>query len=252
VVDPASGSYYIENLTDSIIGEAWKLFLEIHELGGFIAAFKKGFVQERIKSTSQKRDLAIATRKEVLLGTNQYPNFTEKIASELDLQVFQPADFTMENAIAETLKPYRGAQAFEALRYKTDMFSLGNKRPAVFMLTFGSLAMRRARSQFSGNFFACAGFEIIDNNGFKTVDEGVAAALASKAEFVVVCAADDDYPVIGPEIFNKIKGKANIVIAGYPKDSVDALKIAGINYFIHVKSNVLETLMEFQKMVGIA
>jgi len=252
VVDPASGSYYIDNLTDSIIGEAWKLFLEIDEMGGFIAAFKKGFVQERIKATSQKRDLAIATRKEILLGTNQYPNFSEKIASELDPQVFQPAGFTIKNAIAETLKPYRGAQAFENLRYKTDMFSLENKRPAAFMLTYGSLAMRRARSQFSGNFFACAGFEIIDNNGFKTVDEGVAAALASNAEFVVVCAADDDYPVIGPEIFNKIKGKANIVIAGYPKDSVDALKAAGIKHFIHVKSNVLETLMEFQKMVGIA
>lgn len=196
--------------------------------------------------------MAIATRKEILLGTNQYPNFTEKIASELDPQVFDPADCTMQEPIAETLKPYRGAQAFEGLRYKTDMFSLANKRPAAFMLTYGSLAMRRARSQFSGNFFACAGFEIIDNNGFKTVDEGVAAALESKAEFVVVCGSDEDYPVVGPEILNKLLGKAHLVIAGYPKDSVEALKAAGIKQFIHVKSNVLETLREFQKMVGIA
>ncbi len=251
VVDPAAGSWYIENLTDSLIGEAWKLFLEIDEMGGFIEAFKKGFVQQRISETAKKRDHAIATRREILLGTNQYPNFTENIASELDEVVFQPADFTGANAIAETLKPYRGAQAFENLRYKTDIFSLENKRPAAFMLTYGNLAMRRARSQFSGNFFACAGFEIIDNNGFKTVDEGVEAALASKAEFVVVCGADDDYPVIAPEIFAKTQGKAHVVIAGYPKESIDALNAAGIRHFIHVKSNVLETLLEFQKMIGI-
>lgn len=251
VVDPAAGSWYIENLTDSLIGEAWKLFIEIDEMGGFVDAFKKGFIQQRISETAKKRDNAIATRREILLGTNQYPNFTENIASELDEVVFQPADFTMAKAIAETLKPYRGAQSFENLRYKTDIFSLESKRPAAFMLTYGNLAMRRARSQFSGNFFACAGFEIIDNNGFKTVDEGVEAALASKAEFVVVCGADDDYPVIGPEIFAKTKGKAHVVIAGYPKDSIDALKAAGIRHFIHIKSNVLETLQEFQKMIGI-
>jgi methylmalonyl-CoA mutase len=132
------------------------------------------------------------------------------------------------------------------------MFSLENKRPAAFMLTYGNLAMRRARSQFSGNFFACAGFEIIDNNGFKTVDEGVVSALESNAEFVVVCGSDEDYPVIGPEIFAKIGGKAHVVIAGYPKDGIEVLKSAGIKHFIHIKSNVLETLKEFQKIAGIA
>ena len=52
--------------------------------------------------------------------------------------------------------------------------------------------MARARAQFSCNFFACAGIRVIDNTFFKSVEEGVEAALASKAEIVVVCSSDDD------------------------------------------------------------
>ncbi len=251
IVDPSSGSYYIENLTNSIAEEAWKLFLEVDEMGGFIQAFKKGFVQGKIKGTAHKRDMAIATRKEILLGTNQYPNFNEFILKEIKPEVFNAEDQTNEHALAETLKPYRGAMAFEALRYKTDKFALKHSRPQAFMFTYGKLAMRRARSQFSSNFFACAGFEVIDNNGFKTVDEGVKAVLNCKANIVVICAADDDYPVIAPEILKKIGEKAIVVVAGYPKNIVEELKSKGIKHFIHVKSNVLETLKEFQGLLGI-
>ena len=251
IVDPAAGSYYIENLTDSLIGEAWKLFLEIEEAGGFIETFKKGIIQQQINETAATRNQALASRKEVLIGSNQYPIFSEKLAENITESVMKPIDCTMENAIAETLKPYRGAQEFEVLRSKTDIYARENKRPAAFMFTYGSLSMRRARSQFSSNFFACAGFEVIDNNGFKTVDEGVKSYLASKAEVVVLCAADDDYPQIAPEVINKIGDNAILVIAGYPKDAIEELKSAGIKHFIHVKSNVLETLKEFQQLLGI-
>jgi methylmalonyl-CoA mutase len=252
IVDPSAGSYYIENLTNSIAEQAWKLFLQVDEMGGFIQAFKKGFVQDKIKETARKRDMDIATRKEILLGTNQYPNFNEFILKEIKPEVFHTEDQTNGHALAETLKPYRGAMAFEVLRYKTDKFALRVNRPQVFMFTYGSMAMRRGRSQFSSNFFACAGFEVIDNNGFKTVDEGVKATINSKAEIVVVCAADDDYPVIAPEIVEKIGDRAIVVVAGYPKESIDELKSIGIKHFIHLKSNVLETLREFQGLLGMA
>jgi len=251
IVDPSSGSYYIENLTNSIAEEAWKLFIEVDEMGGFIEAFKKGFVQDKINETARKRDMAIATRKEILLGTNQYPNFKEFVLKEVKAEVFHKENQSDGTPLAETLKPYRGAQAFEQLRYKMDKYALQVNRPQVFMFTFGSLAMRRARSQFSSNFFACAGFEVIDNNGFKTVDDGVDAALISKAEIIVICAADDDYPVIAPEISEKMGDKAIIVIAGYPKNYIEELQAKGIKHFIHVKSNVLETLQEFQRFLGI-
>ena len=252
IVDPGAGSYYIENLTDSLIEEGWKLFLEIDEAGGFIEAFKKGMVQQQIRESAEARDKAIASRRKILVGSNQYPNFTEHLDSHIEAHVMEPVDCSMENAFVETLKPYRGAQEFERLRSRTDGYARGHRRPAAFMFTYGSLSMRRARSQFSGNFFACAGFEVIDNNGFKTVDDGVKAALESKAEIVVICAADEDYPQIAPEILEKIGDQAIVVVAGYPKDSVDELKSKGLKHFIHVKSNVLETLQEFQQMLDIS
>jgi methylmalonyl-CoA mutase len=131
------------------------------------------------------------------------------------------------------------------------MYSLKNKRPAAFMFTYGNLAMRIARSQFSRNFFACAGYETIDNYGFKTIEDGVKAALESKAEIVVVCSADDDYPIIAPAIYEGLRNKALVVVAGYPKDSIEELRAKGIEHFIHVRANVLETLTAYQQMLGI-
>ncbi|MCK4661820.1 MAG: acyl-CoA mutase large subunit family protein [Bacteroidales bacterium] len=248
VIDPSAGSYYIEKLTDSIVEQSWKLFCEVEENGGYVEAFKKGFIQNEIKKITQKRDLNIATRKEIFLGTNQFPNFDETLKIEIPDSVIIPKSAKAENAITEPLIPYRGTQAFEILRQKTEK---SGKRPKTFMFTYGNLAMRKARATFSCNFFACAGFEVVDNSGFKTIDEGIKASIDNKADIVVICSSDDEYKEIVPEIYNKLKDKAIIVVAGYPKNIVDELKSKGIKNFIHVKSNILETLSDLQKQLGI-
>ncbi|MBN2636055.1 MAG: methylmalonyl-CoA mutase small subunit [Prolixibacteraceae bacterium] len=249
IVDPAAGSYYLESLTDSLTDQVWKLFLEIQGKGGFIAAFKEGFIQNEIKAMAVKRNANIAQRRENILGVNQFPNFTEKLAKEMDASVFQPMDLTVDGAEVETLKPYRGAQAYEALRYKTDVYSKENKRPLAFMLTIGNLAFRKARAQFSCNFFAVAGFEVIDNNGFKTIEEGVAAAKAKNADIVVICSSDDEYAQFAPEAAEKLDNEI-LVIAGNPACKAE-LEEKGITNFIHVKSNVLEDLSAYQTKLGI-
>ena len=249
IVDPSAGSYYIESLTDSLTEHAWKLFLEIQEKGGFIAAFKEGVIQDTIKTTAAKRDQNIALRRDNILGTNQFPNFAEKLPDkEIKHSVFEPVDLTVEGAKVTTLKPYRGAQAFEALRHKTDIYSINNKRPVVFMLTIGNLAMRKARAQFSCNFFAVAGFDVIDNNGFTTAEEGVAAAKAKNADIVVVCSSDDEYE-IAPKIAELLNNEI-LVIAGNPACKAE-LESKGITNFIHVRSNILEDLREYQSKLGI-
>ena len=83
VVDPAGGSYYVENLTQSIAAEAWKLFLEIEEKGGYAEAYKAGFIKERVEASAAAKDKAIATRRQTLLGANQFPNFTEVAPKEI-------------------------------------------------------------------------------------------------------------------------------------------------------------------------
>ena len=251
VADPAAGSYYIENLTDQMVQEAWKIFLEIEEKGGYIEAVKSGYIQQKVRGNAEAMDKAIATRKMSLLGTNQYPNFTERIEKYIPAEVFKPSVFTEKDAIVETLTPYRGSQAFEVLRKKTDDYSRENERPAVFMFTYGNLTMRIARAQFAGNFFAVAGFDLIDNLGFKTIDDGVQAAIESKAGIVVICSSDDEYASIAPEIYKKLKDHAIVVLAGYPKDIIEDLKQAGMKHFIHVHSNVLESLQEIQQELGI-
>ena len=242
VVDPAGGSYYIENLTASIAAEAWKLFLEIEEKGGYIKAFEAGFVAERVKASAATKDKNISTRRQILLGANQYPNFSETADAALNAAAVERAD-----SEGNKLTPYRGAMAFEALRLHVDR---SGKQPKAFMLTCGSLAMARARAQFSCNFFACAGIRVIDNTFFKSIEEGVEAALASKAEIVVVCASDDDYAEVAPKVKELLGGKAILVVAGAPACTPE-LEAQGITNFISVKSNVLDTLKFYLKEMGI-
>ena len=251
IVDAGAGSYYIEELTASIADEAWKLFLEVQEKGGFLAAAKAGFIQSEVKEMAAKRDLNVATRRENLLGVNQFPNFTERLEkAELVEEALQPTDLTADDAEIETIKPYRGAQAFEAIRVATDKYAKTNKRPLAFMLTVGNLNFRKARAQFACNFFAVAGYEVKDNNGFATVEEGVAAAKEAGADIVVICSSDEEYAEMAPAAFGALKGGAIFVVAGAPA-CTDDLKAKGIENFIHVKSNVLEELKAYQSKLGI-
>ncbi len=249
IADPAGGSYYIENLTASLAEHAWNLFLEIQDAGGFEQALRKGLIQSAITEMAAKRDQKLALRRENLLGTNQFPNFTEVAEKEFDASVFEPTDLTEEGAEIETLKLYRGAQPFERLRYKTDIFARTHKRPVAFMLPMGNLAFRKARAQFSTNFFAVAGFKVIDNLGFKSAEEGISAAREQKADIIVVCSSDDEYAEIVPQIAGKLD-KEILVVAGNPSCRSE-LEAKGIENFIHVKSNILEELKNYQEKLGI-
>jgi methylmalonyl-CoA mutase len=246
VNDPSAGSYYIEELTQQIIDETWKLFLEIDERGGYLEAFKQGFIQEKVREESSKKNEGIAQRRRVLLGTNQYPNISE----HLDHLPQKPEK--QEGQTVDVLHPYRGAMAFEALRFKTDQYALSNPRPKAWMFTYGNLAMRNARAQFAGNFFGCAGYEIVNTPGFASVEEGIAAARVAKPDVVVICSSDEEYVDNALEIYNALKGNSVVVLAGYPKELVEELKASGFDNFIHVRSNVLEELQKYQQLLGIA
>ena len=133
--DPAGGSYYIENLTASIAAQAWKLFLAVEDEGGFYASVKAGKVQEAVNASNSARHEAVARRKEILLGTNQYPNFTERAEGKQPLEGHCCCggghEHTCEKDCA-SLDASRAASEFEALRLETE---LSGKRPKAFMLT---------------------------------------------------------------------------------------------------------------------
>lgn len=183
----------------------------------------------------------MARRKEILLGTNQFPNFNEMAAEKIE-KTGCNCGCKVEGANADkALSSKRQASDFETLRLATEHAA---NRPKVFMLTIGNLAMRLARAQFSSNFFGCAGYEIIDNIGFETVEAGVKAAFDKAADVIVLCSSDDEYATFAPEAFKLIGDKAKFVVAGAPA-CMEELQAQGITNFIHVRSNVLETLQAF-------
>ena len=250
IVDPAGGSYYIENLTVSIAKQAWDLFLQVEEAGGMVKSIFDESVQNAVNASNKARHEAVSKRKEILLGTNQYPNFNElageKTPSEHKCCCGGGHNHEEEASFAK-LETSRAASEFEALRLQTEH---SGKRPKAFMLTIGNLAMRQARAQFSCNFLACAGYEVIDNLGFPTVEEGVEAAMKANADIVVICSSDDEYAEYAIPAFKAVNGRAMFIVAGAPA-CMEELKAAGIENFIHVRCNVLETLKEYNEKLGI-
>ena len=247
VVDPAAGSYFIEELTTSLAEAAWKLFLKIEDEGGYLEAVKKGTVQDDINATNNKRHDDAAKRKEFILGTNQFPNFIETSDGKSPLTCACKCGSKNEESTFKVINSSRLAADYEELRMQTEH---SGKVPTAFMLTIGNLAMRQARAQFSSNFLACAGYKIIDNLGFGTVEEGVDAALKAGANIVVLCSSDDEYANYAVPAYNYLAGRAMFIVAGAPA-CMDDLKAAGIENFIHVRCNVLETLKEYNTKLGI-
>lgn len=78
LIDPAGGSWYIESLTDQVASKAWALFQEVEKQGGIAAALQAGFPQSEVAKTAAERAKGLATRKDVLVGTNMYANMKEK------------------------------------------------------------------------------------------------------------------------------------------------------------------------------
>ncbi|MBR6978291.1 MAG: methylmalonyl-CoA mutase small subunit [Prevotella sp.] len=245
VVDPGAGSYYIEHLTNSLAQEAWKIFLQVEEDGGFLEAAKAGKIQDVINATNAKRHADAAKRKEFILGTNQFPNFIEKSDGKTPRKACCGCAEKEEGEF-KSVSSTRLAADFEDLRIHTE----NTRVPVAFMLTIGNLAMRQARAQFSCNFLACAGYKVIDNLGFKTVEEGVDAALEAGADIVVICSSDDEYAEYAIPAFKYLDGRAMFVVAGAPACMED-LKAAGIENFVHVRCNVLDTLKEYNAKLGI-
>jgi len=247
LVDVAGGSYTIEHLTDAIAQEGWKLFLAVENAGGFLAESLNGNIQNAVNASNKKRHEDTAKRKEFILGTNQFPNFTEVSEGKRPVASCACCKGDAPEGGIPALCTDRMASDFENLRFATEG---AKKQPIAFMLTIGNLAMRQARAQFSCNFLAAAGYKVIDNLGFKTVEEGVDAALAADADIVVICSSDDEYAEYAIPAYQYLNGRAMYVVAGAPACSED-LKAAGIENFINVKSNQLGTLKEYNAKLGI-
>jgi methylmalonyl-CoA mutase len=234
-VDPAGGSYYAEVLTDSIAREAWKIVKEIEAAGGFAKA--QASIRDGVARSREKKQAAVALRRRSIVGTNNYPNVNEYMLGQVD------------GGAIESNYP-RAADQFEEIRFATER---SGEKPLFLLAELGDLKMRKARSTFIRNFLGCAGFGI-KAQSFASVEEAVKGALERKAAAVVLCSSDAEYPQLAPALIGALKqagSNAPVIVAGFPQDSLEQLKAAGVADFIHIRSNAVETLRTWQARLGI-
>ncbi len=243
VADPASGSYYIESLTDSLAEKSWDLFCEVESMGGFRKAFAAGWIQEKVEISRKKKTDRASSGKGRILGTNAYPNFHELHLNQL-IASPKPEEKDTAGSTLRPIQPFRLSWPFEKLRLETER---STKTPRVLLLKYGNPAWMTARATFAGNFFACAGYEIVDRSPFKNIEDGITFASSGDFDIVVLCSSDDVYGETAPAVQKALSGLSIVVIAGLPAENIDELKEAGLEHFIHRNCNVLQTLTNFNK-----
>lgn len=234
VADASGGSYYIEALTDFLAREGWKTMQQIEARGGYRKAQAEGAIAQALAKSLAAREKAVATRRRVFVGTNQFANPAEHALDRVDLERMRAGQ--------------RGARMYEQLRLRTERHAAtGGKTPRVLLAEVGDVKMRAARSNFAANFFACAGFELTTKR-FKTAGE-IAAA---ESDLMVLCSSDPEYAALAAQLMPKLKAEGRttpVLVAGNPEDA-DALKAEGIADFIHIRCNPVETLTWWQQRLG--
>jgi methylmalonyl-CoA mutase len=181
------------------------------------------------------REKAVALRRRVLVGTNQFANPAERALGRVEA--------------AQMSETRRGATPYEEMRLRTERHAaLTGLTPRVLLAEVGDVKMRTARSNFAANFFACAGFETVTRRFRKAAE--IAAA---EGDLIVLCSANAEYAAITAELMAKLKelGRTTpVIVAGTPEDA-EKLAAKGVADFVHVRSNPVEVLTKWQERMGI-
>jgi methylmalonyl-CoA mutase len=288
VVDLAGGSWAVESLTHQLAVAAWKRFQEVESLGGLAAALATGQPQAQIAETAAARRKALVLRTDAVVGTNQYPNASEPAPETRRVDhaglkaILGPlAAAARKGAVAGTsfaalveaapgstlgemmvrgqgpevkaLERHRRAEPFEALRKAVLEFQAGHDGPQVFLANLGPVGTYMPRLDFTRGFFQVGGFQVADQDWFRTPEEAVRAALASGAPVVVAVGPDDTYPDAVPALARSLKagGVRTVLVAGLLKDQAEVFKAAGVDDFIHVRSDVHAVLAGLATTMGV-
>ena len=153
------------------------------------------------------------------------------------------------------IAPHRWSERFEALRQRTEEYKAEkNDNVKIFLANMGPIPQHKARADFTTGFLQVGAFEVLGNDGFKTVEEAADAARASGADAVVICSTDATYPEIVPALapkLHEVLPNARVFLAGAaPKDLLETYKEAGIDEYISVRANCYEILESLQKQKG--
>ncbi|WP_191304666.1 methylmalonyl-CoA mutase family protein [Lentzea cavernae] len=199
VIDPAAGSWYVEQLTDALAVEAWGWFQEIERAGGIGEA--GALVASRIAATWEARSARLADRSDPITGVSEFPNLGEKPVvresapgidsdSQAPWGDAPPIPSFSGRSDSFGLPRVRYAQAFEELR---DLADAQPERPQVFLATLGPVAAHTARATFAANLFNAGGFATPNAGPTRTPEDVAAKFKESKARIAVLCGSDSSY-----------------------------------------------------------
>ena len=235
VADPGAGSYCLEVITDFIAREGWKSMQRIEMAGGYRKVEADGKISRTLEQSLAAREKAVASRRRVFTGTNQYADPSEKALDRID-----PVCLSRHQ---------RGPQSFEELRLRTERHTANTgKLPRVLLAEIGDVKVRSARSHFAANFFACAGFDIVTQR-FSNAHE----IAGNDADLLVLCSSDQEYLELATKVTTDMKALGRttpVIVAGNP-DSAEQMRAAGVEDFIHIRSNPIEVLTSWQQRLGI-
>jgi methylmalonyl-CoA mutase len=244
VADPAAGSGGIEALTDELCRTAWSLFRGIEKAGGIATALESGWIQKQVAETRTAREKAVATRRDPLTGTSEFPHLSENA-----VKVLQAAS-QLPQALPENALPcIRLAEPYEALRDASDAtLNATGARPKVFLATLGKPADNIARTTFAKNFFGAGGIEAVEFSG----GDLAAAFKASGAPLACLCSSDEVYAKEAVDAARTLAsaGAQHLYLAGRPGDLADALQKAGVQAYVFAGCDALAILKGAHDMIG--
>ncbi|EUA78854.1 methylmalonyl-CoA mutase, small subunit [Mycobacteroides abscessus subsp. bolletii 103] len=232
VLDPGGGSWFIEDLTESLAQQAWSLFTEIEAAGGFEAATE--LIRERIAATRAQRADDIAHRRTSVTGVNEFPNLAE-----------------------EPLPPhpgtgYRYAADFEELRDRSDAFlASSGARPSALLLPLGPLAEHNVRTTFASNLLASGGIEAI-NPGVLDASAVAGAVADAGARIAVICGTDGRYAAEAGAVVDAAKaaGITDVYLAGPEKAVAEVAEASRPDGYLTMKINAVEALSAMLTTLG--
>ena len=250
VADPAAGAYAFETITSDLAAKAWTYFQSLEAKGGVTPLLASGELKEELNAAWEKRRVNLAKRKDAVTGVSEFPHIHEDAIEEVETFAEVLIDLKPAGCEVDPLPNHHLAEDFEALRDRSDaMLQASGKRPQVFVANLGMPADYTARSTFAKNFFEAGGIEAVQSENIASADDAKTAFEKSGAEFAILCSSDGQYEAIGEAVAEVLKSAKHVYLAGKPSNS-EALKSAGVESFIFMGCNVLETLQNAYAMMG--
>ena len=295
VVDPAGGSWAVESLTDQMAAQAWKQLQDIESRGGLPAVLKDGSLQASIEATRQEKARNIQRRKDVIVGTNTYPNAGEELlkpakvdyataargraeavaaakaardnpavvsalersgectgndrmeallaaaaAGATTAELLKAAGLDGQSVVVKSIPLMRGAGDFEKLRLSAMALSAKGQEPVIHQLNMGPSRRYRIRADWTSAFFQVAGFRLLNDDDYDSVEDAVEALRSGGARVAVITSDDETYAsMVGPlaKAVKALDGGIKVLVAGAPGENEEAWREAGVEDFVHVRVN---------------